>query len=223
LPQLIKLHAASPLVSGAYRNVYQHPHHDDLLVKVIKPIVIERHAARARWYDSWYGSGYYKALLREIEKYLVLQRRGQQDLPFIQHFVGLIETDVGLGMVVSKVSGRDGKLAPTLLEIVRARGLDTELASRIAALRDDVIRNHVVFGDVSASNIVEAADAPHGHRLVIIDGLNDRLWLPVNFMSRSFNRMYCERRFARMMQSLVAIDRERTADAAGSPIPVVRD
>jgi hypothetical protein len=210
-------------VSGAYRDVYQHPADTGLLVKVIKPLVVERYAKRANWYEARVGAGHYKTLLREIEKYVVLHRRGQQNLPFIQHFIGLVETDLGLGMIVSKVRGRDGGLAPTLTEIVRARGLNAELSARIHALRDDVIRHHVVFGDISANNIVEAADAQHGHRLVIIDGLNDRLWLPVNAMSRTFYRIYCDRRFARMMQVLAKVDRERAAEAAGTPARVARD
>ena len=72
----------------------------------------------------------------------------------------------------------------------------------------------VVFGDISANNIVEAADAEHGHRLVIIDGLNDRLWLPVNSLCVTFYRAYCDRRFARMMHILRAIDLSREAPLA---------
>jgi hypothetical protein len=43
----------------------------------------------------------------------VLRRRGQHSYPFIQHFDGIVETDLGLGIVVRKVRGRDGNLAPT--------------------------------------------------------------------------------------------------------------
>jgi hypothetical protein len=213
---LVELKNARPLVSGAYRDVYQHPSDNGLLIKVIRQVYVERHAMRAKWYDAWLGVGHYKSLLREIEKYLVLRRRGQHELPFIQRFVGLVETDVGLGMVVETVRGRDGGLAPTLTEIVRTRGLDADLIARIDALRDDVIRHHVVFGDISAANIVEAASAGHGHRLVIVDGLNDRLWLPVNSLSLTFYRTYCDRRFARMMDLLRAIDRDRES---AEPIP----
>ena len=219
MPPLLELKSARPLVSGAYRDVFQHPGDDRLLVKVIKPIFAERDAQRANWFDKWRGLGAYKSLLREIEKYIVLRGRGQHDLPFIQHFAGMVETDLGLGMVVHKVRGRNGGLAPTLAEIVRIRGLDADVIARIEALRDDVIRHHVVFGDVSANNIVEAADAGHGHRLVIIDGLNDHLWLPINSMSRTFYRVYCDRRFARMMQTLRQIDRTRGATEAAEALP----
>lgn len=215
----IELKGARPLVSGAYRDVYQHPLDDDLLIKTIKPIVIERYAGRANWYRSRYGIGHYKNFLREIEEYLVLRRRGQHSLPFIQHFAGVVETDLGLGMVVRKVRGRDGNLAPTLTVLVSDRGMNSELTTQIRALRDGVVREHVVFGDVSANNIVAADDAEHGRRLVIIDGLSDQLWLPVNSMSRWINRVYCDRRFARMTLELEAVDAGRIAPV-GAVLPV---
>jgi hypothetical protein len=87
----------------------------------------------------------------------------------------------------------------------------------IANLLDDVMRNHIVFGDISGNNIVRADDEEHGDRLVIIDGLSDRLWLPVNSWSPMVNRVYCERRFARAMRELEAIDRARVAGLRPEP------
>lgn len=218
---LVELKDADPLVSGAYRDIFQHPSEPDLLIKVIRPLFVTRDARRASWYKSWQGVGPYRVLLGEVEEYFVLHHRGQHELPFIQHFAGIIETDRGLGMLVRKVRGRDGGLAPTVADLVREKGLDADLIARIGALRGDLIRHHVVFGDISAGNIVEAADAAHGHRLVIIDGLGDRLWLPVNSLSLTFYRAYCDRRFARMMAALREIDRSRAvakpAPAGGGP------
>jgi hypothetical protein len=97
--------------------------------------------------------------------------------------------------------------------------MNAELAAQIRALRDGVVGEHIVFGDVSANNIVAADDAEHGRRLVIIDGLSDQLWLPVNSMSRWINRVYCDRRFARMMLELEAVDGGRIAPA-GAALPV---
>jgi hypothetical protein len=223
VPAQIELKASRPLISGAYRDVFQHPHHADLLIKVIKPLFIERNARRMNWYDVRFEPGHYKGLLREIEKYLLLYSRGQQNLPFIQRFVGIVETDLGLGMVVSRVAGHGGALAPTLSEVVQARGLDADLRARIQDLQEDLIRHHVVFGDISANNIVEAPGATHAHRLVVIDGLNDRLWLPVNAMSRTFYRIYSNRRFTRMIEGLEAIDAARAQAPLASPVVAAGD
>lgn len=212
----IELKGARPLVSGAYRDVYQHPLDDGLLIKIVKPRVIERYAARANWFSARFGVGHYKSLLREIEEYLVLRRRGQDGLPFIQHFAGIVETDLGLGAVFGKVRGRDGNLAPTLTAVVSSRGMSAELKALIGALRDQIVREHIVFGDIRGDNIVQSDDTEHGRRLVIIDGLSNQLWLPVNSMSRSFNRRYCDRRFARMMRELESLERGRAANAGAA-------
>lgn len=219
MPHRIELKGVQPLVSGAYRDVYQHPLDDDLLVKVVKPIVIKAYEQHASWYRRWRGNGHYKGLAREIDQYLTLRRRGQHELPFIQRFVGVADTDLGFGMVVRKVRGADGNLAPTLATLVRDRGFAPELRARVDALITDVTGNHVVFGDISGNNIVHAADDLHGDRLVIVDGLSDRLWIPINSLSRAFNRAYCVRRFARAIRLLEAIDRDRSA-AGGAPSAV---
>jgi hypothetical protein len=209
----INVKDARKLVSGSYRNVYQHPFDSGLLVKVIKRGVIKDYANRAAWRKARYGIGPYKSFLREIEQYLALRHRGQESLPFIQHFAGIVETDRGLGAVFRKVCDKDGNLAPTLTALVERSGLSDDLRARIAELQANVTRHHVVFSDIRGNNIVEADDAEHGRRLVIIDGLGDQLWLPVNSMSRAINRRYCDRRFARMMGALEALDRKRGAEA----------
>jgi hypothetical protein len=214
----IDLEDKQPLVSGAYRDVYQHPHDDNLLVKVVKPLAVERYAKRASLYNSWRGNWQYRNQSREIEEYLALRRRGQHTLPFIQHFVGVVDTDFGFGMVVRKVRGRDGELAPTVMELVERGGLTPEIRRWMADLLTDVVRNHIVFGDISGKNIVHADDEEHGNRLVIIDGLSDRLLLPVNSWSPIVNRVYCERRFARAMRRMEAADRGRAAGLSPEPL-----
>jgi hypothetical protein len=150
-------------------------------------------------------------MAREIEEYRALHLRGLDRLPFVQRFVGVVETDFGVGMVVRKVRDRDGRLAPTVSAVVERIGLTDELRAQIADLFAEVIRHHVVFGDIRSINILQANDDEHGNRLVIIDGLGDYLWLPVNTWSRLAYRIYCERRLARAMEKLESIDRARTA------------
>jgi hypothetical protein len=218
LESRIDLAGTRPLVSGAYRDVYQHPLDERLLVKVVRPNVVRQYAERTPWYNAWRRKGHYRGLFREVEEYLALRRRGQHVLPFIQHFVGITDTDLGFGMVVRKVRGRDGKLAPTVTALVERNGLTRQMRASIAQLLADVTQHHVVFGDISGNNIVHADDEAHGERLVIIDGLSDRLWLPVNSWSSAVNRVYCERRFARAVRELEEIDRARVDGLQPEPV-----
>jgi hypothetical protein len=62
---------------------------------------------------------------------------------------------------------------------------------------------------VSGNNIVVARGKRGQDRLVIIDGLGDRLWLPVNVLSPRINRLNRTRHFDRAIAKLERIDRER--------------
>jgi hypothetical protein len=215
VPHRIDLKDATPLLRGGYRDIFQHPEDADLLVKVVRPGVVGRHieaqAGWRRWYKLWRHEGREVNVAREVNEYLALRRRGQHELPFIQRFIDLVDTDRGPGMVVRKVSGADGKLARTVHDLVLQEGLSDPTRTAMSQLRDEVVRHHVVFGDVNGANIVFAHDRAHGDRLVIIDGLGDRLWLPINASLRSFNRMFSERRFARALARLEELDRYRQA------------
>ena len=207
---VISLKATKPVISGAYRHIYQHPHDDDLLIKVVRESVV-KNRKRSRS-DSWRRYGHFKTWLRELREYLELRERGLHELPFIQRFVGMVETDAGLGMVVSKLRGSDGNLAPTLERIVRSEGLTAPLRARIEMLRAELTRHHITICDVSARNIVRARDDIHGDRLVFVDGFGDRLLVPINLYSRIANAWSTARRFQRMMRKLESIDAARARE-----------
>ena len=212
LQSRIDLNDAPPLISGAYRDVYQHPLDDNLLVKVVRPSFIELHAQRTYWSKLWSKDGYYRMLTREVGVYLALRRRGQHTLPFIQHFTGVVDTNLGLGMVVRKVRGSDGAIAPSLASRVQREGLTQQMRNWMADLAADVVRHHIVFGDVNGYNVVCADDEEHGKRVVIVDGLSDHLLIPVNSWSFSANKAFSGRRFATAMRGLEKLDRIRRAE-----------
>jgi len=212
LQPVISLQAAKPLVSGTYRHIYQHPHDDDLLIKVVRKTVVENYPRRRNRADSWRRYGHFKTWLRELREYLELRERGLHELPFIQRFAGMVETDAGLGMVVSKLRGSDGSLAPTLERVVRREGLTAPLRADIEMLKAELTAHHITICDVSARNIVQARDAVHGDRLVIVDGFGDRLLVPINLYNKTANAWNTARRFQRMIRKLEAIDASRAAE-----------
>lgn len=202
----IQLGDAQPLASGRYRYVFQHPEHGDRLVKVFRA---NTPASPGVWYRPWGSGADNKTLRRELKEYASLKRKNLHDVTFIQRFFGEVETDKGPGIVVEKLRGKDGGLAPTVMQLVQRQGFTRELRNRMLELRDDVIAHNIIFTDVSGSNIVLAQDH-HGERLVIIDGLGDRLWLPVNSMFAKVNHLNRRRHFQRAFEVL-----ERSKPAAG--------
>lgn len=195
--QPIEFGDAKPVAAGRSRLIFQHPANESWLVKVARE---DRREAPAPWYQPWAGDRD-KTAYRELKEYASLERKNLHDLPFIQRFYGQVETDYGTGMVVGKLRGKDSPLAPTVTKLVIENGLTDELRKLMLQLRDDVVEHNIIFSDVSGTNIVLAHDR-HGERLVIIDGLGDRLWLPVNAMSAKINQMNRHRHFQRALEWL---------------------
>lgn len=205
----IPLAGRTPLAKGGYRRIYQHPYFENLLIKVISMVTLEHYERRSAWYKGLRRSRGYHYVFREIDEYLALRLRNKHELPFLQKFNGIIDTDLGLGVVVEKIKGRDGKLAPSVTSLVREKGFAPDLRKMLLRLRNDVIKHHVIFTDVSGNNIVVARGKRGRDRLVIIDGLGDRLWLPVNVISARINRLNRIRHFDRAIAKLERIDRDR--------------
>jgi hypothetical protein len=206
--QPLQLKDQKPLTRGSYRLIFQHPHDEGLLVKVLSK---RAHKPRARrWYKPKRYLSVYRALERELKEYSALEKRGLRDLPFLQKFHGMVDTDLGPGIAVQKLTGRDGELAPTLTKIVERHGLSDDLRRKIIQLREDIVSHAIVFMDVSGNNIV-LANGPHGERLVVIDGLGERLLININTMSTTINRMNAARYFERAIKDLEEIDQRRKA------------
>lgn len=203
---VIRLQAVKPLSRGHQRLVFQHPLQTDLLIKVL----------RAEYVQDKYGSGSsfhnrhrrcreYQPFLVEFREYLVACARAPQCLPYLQEIVGLVWTDLGLGLAVRKVTGRDGALAPSLNRILRLHGA---LDSRRKHLLDECLRHlecsDVIIDDLNDCNLVLGVDALGAERFVLIDGIGSSTLVPIKPLSALANRWSKRRRIARLRAGIQA-------------------
>jgi hypothetical protein len=205
----LPLQGLKPMVRGDLHDVFQHPDNNGWLIKVPRPDRSRNRWSYKRGLPVQRRYGIYTGWLREIAEYLAVRSRESEYPRSLSRVTGLAETDLGLGLVVEKICDREGRLAPTLQQVVAAGGLTDALRQRIAALEDEMIARNVVLGDVHQRNILCGWDADGGDRLVIIEGLGAKTIIPVNSMSPYLNRRSIRRRFARIMQVLEQIDNER--------------
>ena len=207
---MILLKASEPVARGELHDVYQHPGDADLLIKVPRPNrAARRWRPKRRWRLYRRRYGIYTGWLREIRECIAARARHAEPPASLQRLAGFAETDLGLALVVGKVTGRDGTLAPTLASVVRAGGFTGELRDRLAGLADEVIARDIVLGDLHERNILCGVDAAGSDRLVIIDGVGDKTLIPINTLFRGFNRRSIRRRFDRMVWRLEMLDRSR--------------
>jgi hypothetical protein len=213
LRTLVGLKAQTPLAAGTTQTVYQHPDDPNLLIKVRKLDKLQED------YDRKLGGligykrrhGLYTTWMRELEHYFsVCLRLGYQPR-FLQRYHGIVETDLGLGMVVGRISDRSGSLAPKLQAVVARTGLTAELRAEVEHLRQQMNELRISTNDISLTNIVYGWDetAKKDH-LMLIEGIGVNTFVPLARYSNFFNVRSNDRHFARVLRSMEKLDRRRS-------------
>lgn len=201
----VRLLSSSPIASGTLRRVYAHPRDPDLLIKIIRPEIIDRRwGSGAAWYKRLRRSKQYIAVLREVEEFIAAHARAGGRPDFVQRVDGFVETDLGLGFVTEALRGRDGGYAPTLGALIRDGRCDRKVRAAYQAFARAFLASDVVIGDFSAENIVLAWDETRGARFVLVDGLGCSTFIPLKAYCPTFNRISKRRQLARVTAQLPA-------------------
>ena len=193
--------------SGRTRNVHEHRSLPGLLIKTLQPGVMDAngHIKAYQWWKKGRPHGAYFSFRREIDEFIVICRRhyGREmsTLPFAR-IHGLVMTSAGLGLAVERISGRDGGLAPTMLELVAGGQFENRHLEALERFLARCRELHVVFGDLTVNNVVytEARD-PRGE-FVAIDGFGEKSAIPLHRWSRLLNDLKIARVRRRLMSSV---------------------
>jgi hypothetical protein len=197
----LSLRNTEPLIAGSRRFVFQHPTEPGLLVKVLK---VEK-GKKIPWLGLRRPNEMVRSFHREIREFLRIRAKIAEGPVPIARIYGIAETDLGTGLLVEKIASSEGGLAPSLKQYVRAHGFTPELRRLVLALCEELIGLNIVAGDINTNNLV-VQDLPGGSRVVVVDGIGDKTFLPVNSFSPELNRRSHERRFARVLARLQSLD-----------------
>lgn len=193
------LSGSRPVAVGLKRAVFQHPEHPDLLIKVLHPTFIQkRFGPTGSFHNRHRRCLHYNYFLRELREYLVASARSPETLSALPEVVGLIHTDLGLGLIVKKVSGPDGGLAPTIGALASSGRLDARRLALLDELERIVVDSDAVIDDLHPGNIVLTRDASGGERFVLIDGLGSSTTIPLKALVRPFNRLSKRKEFRKL-------------------------
>jgi len=209
---MFRLKDAEIVAAGHTRDVYRHPDDASLLIKVIRPSVIEeRFKSGAPWYKR--RNRRYQhliAYLREVREQIAVHAAGGEHPCFLQKIVGFAETDMGMGFIVEAVRGRDGNYAPTVAELARDGRIDRELTSRLDEFFDSIVNSPVIVADLNPHNVVYGHTPEYGDRFVLIDGIGHKTVVPFERLSARVNRWSKARKVRRFREMVAA----RTAAGA---------
>lgn len=223
MPHQIKLSLLKPLASGSARDVYAHPQDPDLLIKVIRRDAIEQRYGSGRpWYKTTRRYRHFVSYLREIREEIALRATGDVHPALLQKIVGFADTDLGFGLVVEAAKDHDGKLAPTLPQVIASGAFDAKVRADLEACLEGLIASPVVLADVHGANLVYAWDAENGDHFVLIDGIGSKTLIPLHRMSRYINT-YAKRKLAektlRKADRAAELVAKRVAPPSPAPSP----
>lgn len=202
---MLLLKNQSPIAQGRMRYVYPHPADSGLVVKVIRPDVIdERWGSGQSWYKAQRRFGQYISYMRETAEYVAMYSRYGRSLPFAQKVVGFVETDLGLGLVIAAALDREGKLAPSLSTLVNSGLLNDEISQNLEKFILQVMDCDIIVADLHGGNIVYAYTPEEGDHFVMIDGLGLSNILPLKAVFARLNRKSKRRHVARLRERIAS-------------------
>lgn len=212
---IIKLSHLTPLASGATRDVYVHPDDGDLLIKVIRKDAIETRYGKGRpWYKTTRRYRHFISYLREIREEIALRAVSDRHPKSLQKIIGFADTDLGFGLVVAAAKDEQGRLAPTLPELIRRNALGPEVRDALHQCLNELLDSPIVLADLHAANIVYAWSKEHGWHCVVIDGIGCKTLIPVGRLSTRLNRLGKKRRIDRLWINIDKLIARRDASVA---------
>ena len=211
VPGLIVLKDQSPIAEGKTQTVYQHPSDPSLLVKVRKLESLQKA------YDRKIGGklgfkrqyGLHTTWMRELEHYFSVHLRLGYHPEFLQRYHGVNDTDLGLGLVVGKVTDRAGALAPILGDVILQTGATPELRQKVNELLRQMNDLRISTTDISVRNIVRGWSEAAGDHLVLIEGIGVNTFVPLARFSNYFNVRSNNRHFAKILRAFDKIEHKR--------------
>jgi hypothetical protein len=200
---VLQLKGREALARGNVRLVFAHPERSDVVVKVMRPDLVERrYGSGGAWFRQGRRYDPYVLFLREIREYVAGYAEAGFAVGFAQKVVGLVETDLGLGLMLEAARGPDGGLAPTVAKLVQVGDFDEEARAALEVFFEELLGSGVVIADLHERNVVYACGAGGRRRFVMIDGLGASTILPFKNWSGWMNRRSKEKRIARLRRRI---------------------
>jgi hypothetical protein len=204
---VVDLTGAEPIARGHMRLVFEHPEFPGALIKVVDPAFVDdkgqltsKYLRRRAWLKRRIGG--FLAVKRELGEFLVARTTLDGDDWPIARIFGFVETGLGLGLVVEKISDPDGGLAPTLDQMLSTKRFKAVHRPLLARLFDELAERHICIGNMHVRNIVLAGTPGEGGRFVGIDGLGEKAAIPLADWSKRFNALQVRRRACAIFKSV---------------------
>lgn len=185
---LLQLSDQDLVASGGHRNVYACPGQPELLIKVTRPRKRPNRSFTKRLIRRLLPDSMFRNALKEIECELKAALKIGADiaqLPLARSF-GVVQTDVGPGVVVERIQRDDGQLADHLAALCERGGLHKDALNDLNSFVQKLYQLQIVGRDIHETNIVYGRRGPT-RMFFLIDGYGERNLVPLRTLSRRLN------------------------------------
>jgi len=205
--ELIELKNAEPRFSGGENLVYSYPGKDHLLIKIIRPEWVEANLIKSPIIFRLVRLPKYWGVLNELIEYLAIYETKEPEAKYIETIVGLVTTDIGLGLAVEAVFHELGTVAKSLEVIITENKFTDQHKSELEKLFEWMIDTHIIIRDFTLNNLVW--DGVNQH-FVIIDGIGSKPLWSLRSISKVYNQRGNRKRVAKFRKRLaIRLAKER--------------
>lgn len=176
----LQLSTIQPIASGAAKTVYQHPSLPGKLIKIAKVDFLKKQPS-----GRFSRLPRYWEYVSQIIEHLAIREQLSPHTSYIENIHGLIDTDLGVGLVVDAITTSNGSLAPTIKEILLENGdFSQQQQSAFEDLLNWVKETNIIIRDFSTNNVVwNETD----NIFVIIDGIGGKPFFSLRNIISSYN------------------------------------
>lgn len=182
---MILLANKTPIKSGGEKLVFLHPHQPGHLIKVINPRFFNYMHKQWPFMMRLQRLAHYWSYLRELTEHIAARTYNVPDLHHLQNITGLVDTDIGLGIVTEAITRRDGQLADTLGNLIDQARFNSIEQAAFLRFCDWLSQAPLIVRDLSVHNLVWHEDGRH---FVVIDGVGGKIRPTLRSFSASYNR-----------------------------------
>lgn len=209
---MLSLSSEQPFSIGGRRAIYVHPEDPGRCVKLLlpdkQPAAIRKSVPLSR--RLFRHAAHYDENLQDLRGYRELAKlHGIQVNRHLPVVFGLVETDLGPGLVVELVRDDDGQISLSGKGYVFAKGVTSEMRSALASLESFLITFCISFRDPFLHNLSFQQSADGAIRVFVVDGLARKSWLPPSLVPSKWMRRRIHQQMRRLWRGIERTENNR--------------
>lgn len=181
----ISLTHETPFAVGDHKAVYIHPNDSSLLIKVVHEAGLEALKAKYPWSMKFRRLPNYWEFLHEMVEHLAVRELMSPAESYIENVIGLVDTDLGVGMIVEAIRSPTGEVAPTLRNLIQGNTFKQKHEDALNEILDWIVNTNVIIRELTTTNMVWNDTT---QRFVIIDGIGSKPLLTLRSFSKRYNK-----------------------------------